>query len=357
LGRRELKRSTLYSTPSGERRASSVIELIAPLLVSTLTSKMLLDWWVNVARRLGFVGRDMNKPGEVYVVEAGGIWVILATTFGVMTFIAIERYTEARLDVIPLLAITMTLLLAGLLGFFDDVLGWKRGITPLKRVLLTIPVALPLVVVKAGTSVVELPFIGLVELGLLYPLLVVPVGVVGAANAFNMIAGYNGLESTQAALLLAFALILAVLTGRWDAIYVIAPALGSILVFLALYNRYPAKCFPGNSFTYGVGAFYASLAIYWNFEKYALMSYSLYFLELLLFIRGLVDGVYKENFGRVLPDGSLAPPYAKSYSVTHLAIKAVTRIKGRCREVDVVAFIATLQALVSLIALLAALAR
>ncbi|MEM4718003.1 MAG: glycosyl transferase family 4, partial [Desulfurococcaceae archaeon] len=260
-------------------------------------------------------------------------------------------YTDRRLDTIPLLSISMTLLLAGLLGFFDDVLGWKKGISPAKRVLLTMPLSLPLVVVKAGTSIIELPIIGLLDLGVLYPLLVVPIGVIGASNAFNMIAGYNGLEATQALIILTFSSILAYIRSQYDAVAIILPIAVSILVFYSLYNKYPARAFPGNSFTYGIGALYASLAIYWNFEKYAVMTFTLYFIELALFIRGLINKVYKENFGKVQSDGSLLPPYDKSYSVTHIAIKIVNKIKGKCYEQDVVRVIALLQSLICLVSL------
>jgi len=86
------------------------------------------------------------------------------------------------------------------------------------------------------------------------------------------------------------------------------------------------------------------------------LSFTLYFLELLLFIRGLLHGVYKENFARVDSSGNLIPPYEKSYSVTHLAIKAVRVIKGVCREVDVVLFIVTMQLIICVVSLLVILA-
>jgi len=329
-----------------------MLDLIVPLVVSSIIVKLFMDWWINTAPKLGFKGRDMNKPGEVYAVEASGVWVILSIVFGIMSYIAIERYGDARTDVIPILSITSTLLLAGLLGFFDDILGWKKGISPLKRVVFTIPVSLPLVVVKAGSSTIELPFIGVLDLGLIYPLVIIPIGVLGAANGFNMIAGYNGLEASQSIILFLYMSILSYLTGRFDAIYITVPTIAAITVFLLLYNKYPAKAFPGNSFTYGIGALYATIAIYWNLEKYAVLSFTLYFIELLLFLRGLKNGVYKENFGIPQEDGSLKPPYDKSYSLTHIAIRVVTRIKGKCYEKDVVLFIALFQTLVCSISLL-----
>lgn len=323
-----------------------IIELLLPAFISAVSSKVLLDWWLKTAPKLGLIGRDMNKPGEHYAVEASGIWIILSSIFGILTYIALETYTDMRSDLIPTMSITITILLAGLLGFFDDILGWKKGISPVKRVLFTIPISIPLVVVKAGSSNIELPFLGLIDLGLIYPLFIVPIGVLGASNAFNMIAGYNGLESLQGLILLGLSLPLLFFTSRFIAIYVVTPVMIAITVFYFLYNKYPAKAFPGNSFTYGIGAFYASLAIYWNFEKYAILSFTLYFIELTLFIRGLLNNVYKENFGSVQPDGSLLPPYEKAYSLTHLAIKIVRKLKGRCYENDVVKTIALLQFLV-----------
>lgn len=329
-----------------------MIEYILPSVFSALTAWILLSWWVKIGYKLGFIGRDMNKPGEHYAVEGSGIWIVLSSVFGILLYIAMETYSDRRSDVIPLLAVTLTLLLAGLLGLFDDLLGWKKGISPLKRVLLTVPLALPLMVVKAGTSIIEIPFMGVLDLGLIYPLLIVPAGVVGASNAFNMIAGYNGLESLQALILLLFTSILAYTRGAWDLVAITLPAIGPILLFYLLYNRYPARAFPGNSFTYGVGALYASLAIYWNFEKYALLTFTLYFVELALFIRGLLNGVYKENFGKPQPDGSLVEPYDKIYSLTHFAIRVTRRLRGKCRETDVVAVVSTLQLIICIISLL-----
>jgi UDP-N-acetylglucosamine--dolichyl-phosphate N-acetylglucosaminephosphotransferase len=329
-----------------------VIKLVVPAAASTASAKVMLDWWLGVAARLGFVGRDMNKPGHPPVAEAGGVWVVLSSVFGILTYIALDTYLSPGSNSIALLTVSTVLLLAGLIGFLDDMLGWKKGISPLKRVLLTLPISLPLVSVEAGSSRVELPLLGVLDLGLAYPLLVVPVGVLGASNGFNMIAGYNGLEALQAAVLLSFASLLMLIRGQLDAFSTILLVLAPVLLFYFSYNKYPAKMFPGNSFTYGMGALYASLAIYWNFEKYAVASFALYLVELALFIRGLLNGVYKENFGRVLSDGSLEPPYDKSYSLTHVAIKVVKRLRGRCREVDVVYFIVLLQFVVSATSLL-----
>ncbi|WP_048078554.1 MraY family glycosyltransferase [Desulfurococcus mucosus] len=324
---------------------------LVPVAVSAATAWLLLDWWVDAGWRLGLKGRDMNKPGEHYAVEAGGVWVLLGAAFGILSYVALDTYLSSDKGSVEYFAVSQVLVLAGLLGLMDDILGWKKGLSQVKRVLLTLPISFPLVVVKAGYTSVELPLIGVLDLGPLYPLLVVPVGVMGASNAFNMIAGYNGLEALQALIITGFTLLFALKKGIVDVIPLLLVMAAAILVFLR-YNWCPARVFPGNTFTYGFGAFYASIVIYGNFEKFGLALFTPYFIELALFIRGLLNGVYKENFSKPTPEGCLKPPYSKHYSLTHLAITVVEKLKGCAGERSVVAFITLIEAAAATVALI-----
>ncbi|MEM1619451.1 MAG: hypothetical protein QXU97_00600 [Fervidicoccaceae archaeon] len=325
--------------------------LVTSASVSFSVTLLCLRWWVEAARRVKLVGRDMNKLEPREVPEAGGVWVAIGLSFGVLTLIAMRRYLEGSSDSESYMALALLLLLAGFLGFLDDILGWKRGLRAWQRVAFTAPLAIPLVVIKAGTSVIDLPLAGPTDLGLLYPLAAVPLGVVGASNAFNMIAGYNGLEAGMGLLLCVFLAAFSLVKGLELPLVGSILAASSLAAFL-LYNRYPARVFPGNSLTYGFGAYYASLVILGNLEKFGLALFSLYFVELALFLRGLANGVYKENFGIPRPDGSLDPPYDKIYSLTHAALVALRRLRGRATERGVVAFILSLQAVVGALALL-----
>ncbi len=316
-------------------------------MVAFITSVTTTRTWIRVAYVRGLIGKDMNKPGSPPVAEAGGVWPMIAGSFGVMTLIALYRYlANTYYHIAETFALVALLLLSALLGFLDDLLGWKKGLPQWQRIIFMAPVSLPLVVIKAGVSRIALPFLGVVNLGLLYPLVAVPVGILGAANAFNMIAGYNGLEATMAILL---SISLAVFSALKNLYLVTAlstiMALG-ILGFL-VYNWYPAKVFPGNTFTYGFGAYYAALVILGNMEKAGIAFFTLYFIEFALFIRGLLNGVYKENFAKILPDGTLAEPYDKIYSLTHLAIRVQRKLRGKATEPGVVAFIALLQCIIS----------
>jgi len=324
--------------------------IVVPAAVAFFVSYVGTSTWIEVARRAGYVSRDMNKPGEVYAVSIGGIWAVMGMVFGLLAATALRVYSEGfdvSGDIVDdYFALSMLTTLAGFIGFVDDVLGWKRGLKPIYRVVLTVPIALPLMVIKAGSPIITLPLVGAVNIGYLYPLLLVPVGVMGASNAFNMIAGYNGLEALMATTLSAFMALLGLFRGVDFLVTASTVGVASMLAFLR-FNWFPAKAFPGNCLTYAYGAYYAGLAIIGNAEKFAIMQFALYFFELLLFLRGLAVGVYKENFGRVNTDGSLDEPYNKIFSLTHLAIRIAKKVRGRAYEPDVVAVVTSMQMLIS----------
>ena len=326
------------------------------LLLSFAIVLLLEPAWIRVARERGLVGRDMNKPGRVMVAEAGGVWAIIAASFGLLFYEAWHVYLEGgAYRPVEVYALVSLLLLSAFLGFTDDILGWKKGLPRWVRVVFMAPVALPLVVIKAGRSIIELPLVGTVDLGLLYPLVAVPVGVLGAANAFNMLAGYNGLEAGMGLLLMVFTAAYAYmkhvkLVG--DAALIMAAA---VLGFLR-YNWYPAKVFPGNAFTYSLGAYYAGLLVLGNMEKFGLLLFLLYYIKALLYFRGVLHGVWRsgvEDFGVPREDGSLDAPLEGAYSLQHLVIRLLKRTRGRATEPAVVLTILAMQALVG-VALLAA---
>jgi len=50
-------------------------------------------------------------------------------------------------------------------------------------------------VISAGETTMAIPLIGKVHFGIFYPLLLIPIGMAGASNAINLLAGFNGLEA------------------------------------------------------------------------------------------------------------------------------------------------------------------
>lgn len=311
----------------------------------------LTKWWINVAKKNKLEGKDMNKFKKPLVPEAGGIAVVVSITLTLMLYVFFKTFVLSSMThLIEILTLTITLLLACLIGFVDDVLGWKKGIAGWIKILMTIPIAIPLMVINAGHSTMTVPFFGAVDFGLFYPLVIVLVGVVGATNGYNLLAGYNGLEAGLGVVIFAALGIITLITGQLWLALIAGIIIAALLGFL-IFNKFPSKVFPGDSLTYSLGTLIACFAIMGNIEK----------LALILFIPFIVEGILKarskfkaENFGLPQKDNSLEAPYKQTYSLTHVALKLLKKIKPshKVYETDVVWFLAIIEIILAVIVIL-----
>ena len=177
--------------------------LLLPIIVAFLVTLFLLPSWIKRAHNANLVGKDMNKPNEVKVAEAGGVTVIAGFVIGALCYIAIKTFYLRQGDnVTEMLALLSVILLVSFIGIIDDLLGWKIGLSRRIRIFLVLFAAIPLIVIDAGSSRISFPFFAGIDLGYIYPLIIIPLGVVGASTTFNFLAGYNGLEARQGILLL-----------------------------------------------------------------------------------------------------------------------------------------------------------
>jgi UDP-N-acetylglucosamine--dolichyl-phosphate N-acetylglucosaminephosphotransferase len=318
-----------------------------------------LPLWIRRRHDHGLVGKDMHKPGKPLVAEQGGVIVTLGVVAGILTFVALEVFVRQRSDNLVLIfAMLTSFLLASFIGFVDGVLGWRLGLRQLHKLLISFIIPLPLMAVSAGTHHMTFPFFGRVELGLLYPLIVIPIGVVGAANGFNMLAGYNGLEAGLGAVILGTLSLIAWQQGA------VVPALLGLIVAAALlaflfYNRHPASVFPGDSLTYATGTAIAGIAILANIEFFALIMFIPYFVEFILKARTKFTpgrDFRWASIARLLPDGTLAVP-GKWCTLPHVAIAAIRGARGRATETQTVLAIIGIELLFAIGAIITLLAR
>ena len=310
---------------------------------------LLTPKWIRKARDMGFVGKDMNKKDKPLVPEAGGVTVIVGTVIGILMYIFLTRFYFSSGDaLIEIFAVITTILLAGFIGFIDDILGWKVGMKQRTKILSTIPIAIPLAVVNAGHSTMIFPIIGLVDFGMLFPLILVPIGIIGATNGYNMLAGYNGIETGMGIIMLFTLGLISWLSGYGWVSMLSVIMMSALLAFL-WYNRVPARVFPGDSLTYSIGAAIACIAILGNMERVAIILFIPYFFDALMFIRfRFIDKAENvEAFGKVNADGSLELPHKKIYDFTHLAIKILKVFKKRVYEKDVVLFVLAVEILLA----------
>ncbi len=325
--------------------------LFIAVFVSFILTLIILPKWIKKCGGIGLLWEDMNKFSyEKKVAASGGLIVVMSFVLGILVFVAIQTFiiggNGANLKIFALLNV---ILILGIVGLVDDLLGWKQGgLSSRLRIFLAFIASIPLVVINAGTHEVGIPFLGSVNLGIIYPLLIIPIGIAGATTTYNFLAGFNGLEAGQGIIILSFLSFIAYLTkNSWLALIGVCMVV-SLLVFY-FYNKYPAKVFPGDILTYSVGALIASMAILGNFEKIAVFIFIPYILETFLKVRGKLK---KQSFGIPQEDGSLKMPYKKIYGLTHLSIFILQKFKKKVYEKDVVYFIFAFQIIICLLALI-----
>lgn len=300
-----------------------IISLIASFLTTLFVTPILMKFFL----RAGIVAIDRHKKDKPILPSAGGVCVAVGILSGLLVYIGSTTFLFGmQQEVLYLLTVISSILIVTLVGLFDDlnvsskkviVKGEKEirvGLPQWAKPLLTLAGAVPLMAISAGETTVGLPFVGIVDLGIIYPLLLIPIGFVGASNAINMLGGFNGAEAGMGIVYLLTLGIFSLVTGNSMAILFLISVL-ALLGFI-VYNWYPAKILPGDSLTYLLGAIIASGVIIGNMEKLGVILLIPFVIELFLKLRSRLKA---SSLGRLRPDGRIDPPYGnKIYSLTHV---------------------------------------
>jgi len=289
--------------------------------------------WITRAKQADLAGKDIHKKDQRKVAEMGGIVVLLGFLVGVMGFIALRVFIlDANTNIAFILATLTAVLIAGIVGIMDDILGWKIGLRQWQKPLLTVLAAAPIMAVNGGTRIMDLPFIGSIDLGIIYPLFIIPIIIAVTSNGFNMLAGYNGLEAGQGILILSTLGFFAYNTGQsWIAVLAICMVMA--LAAFWVFNTYPARIFPGDTLTYSVGALIGVVAVFANLEKILFILFIPYIIEFLLKLRGKFR---KESFANIQEDGTLRPRHTKIYGLENLMVLILNKLKIKTTERKVV---------------------
>ncbi|MBR9677724.1 MAG: hypothetical protein GOU97_00285 [Nanoarchaeota archaeon] len=316
--------------------------LLLSLLIALLCSLILTRASISYLRTIGLENSDVHKPaGSAKVVE-GGLGAVWAFFAGIMIYVGLITFQEGG-QVLSIFAPVCTIIMVSWIGFIDDIKKikkWKGGLKQWQKPLLTLLAVIPLMAVRAGSTSMSIPFIGIVDFGLLYTFILIPIGVVGASNAINMLEGFNGLQG-MGVIVLVFQGVYAYWHGQTLAAAIAFCFAAALLGFLK-FNWRPAKIFPGDTLTYAVGAAIASVAIVGNIEKFSIYLLAPWILEFFLKLRTRFKA---ECFGKLQKDGTLKAP-EKVGSLTHLVMRS-----GRWTEKQVTIILIFIELLVGLIAL------
>ncbi|TFH15398.1 hypothetical protein E4H04_08440 [Candidatus Bathyarchaeota archaeon] len=306
------------------------ISIVGAISLSFVTTYLIVPYFNQFMHSIGIVGSDIMKKEKKPVADMGGPGVITGFLFGVFFFISLEIFIPPGLNgLVYILASLCTVLIITLIGVFDNLTALekqregegefeqykKMGIPRWLYFFIPIPAAVPLMAVNAGVSNMALPFIGRVEFGLIYPLILVPLAILCCSNATNFLAGFNGLEVGMGFVLHLSVGIYAYQKGQFNAAMIALTFAFALLAFLR-YNWYPASVFPGD-LNYTIGAVFACVAVIGNMEKFAILCFMPYVIEAFLKAASKFEA---ESYGILQPDGTVKPRESKIRGLTHLVM-------------------------------------
>jgi UDP-N-acetylglucosamine--dolichyl-phosphate N-acetylglucosaminephosphotransferase len=302
-------------------------------LVATFLSTMVL---IRLCARAGIVGRDVNKPGQPEIPEMGGLAIVAGFCAGILFALGMMSFLHLfpQVNMLLLLAVIATVLMLTLIGVVDDLLDMRQWV----KALLPLLAAVPLMAVRAGHSTVWIPFVGRINFWIYYPLVLVPLGVTGAANAVNMLAGFNGLEVGMGIVAMGSLSVIAWQTGQATALLLLLCGLGALLGML-YFNWYPARIFIGDVGTLSIGAILASACIIGNFEVAGVIVIVPYAVDFLF--KAAHGFPSKGWWGDLGEDGKLRCPTRRPVSLP----QAILKVTGGLRERSLVLILIGFEAL------------
>jgi UDP-N-acetylglucosamine--dolichyl-phosphate N-acetylglucosaminephosphotransferase len=328
--------------------------VLVSALIALVVTYFATQYAIRYFRFVKLVTTDVHKKGKPLVPHSAGIPVMVGLVGGILVYIFLNVFLFGNQAILAnMFAAITSILIIALVGFLDDlnatqvkVRGFvegKRGLKRWQKPLLTLFAAVPLMAIMAGTSQVYLPLVGGVDLGILYPLLFVPLAVVIASNAINMLGGFNGLEAGMG-LVYTFSLGLFAFTRGNELAAVIFFTAFAALLGLARFNFPPAKILSGDSLTYVLGAIIAVGAIIGNMERAVILTMIPFIIQAGMKFYSLKKlGRFASDLGVLERDGTISSKYGKKvYSWTHLFTKS-----GRFTEIQIVAMMMAIQAVFS----------
>ncbi len=280
----------------------------------------LLSYFVAkyLSRRMkdaGITGKDVHKKDMPEVAEMGGLSVF----FSLFPILGLSILFSDPPD-IRVAASIVTLILVGLVGIYDDLRGLNHRLKPTLVVLASIPVIYSLI----GRTSVDIPIAGKLSVGLLYPLVAVPLAVTTSSNFTNILAGLNGLETGIGFLGTATVSLCALLKGE-SSIALLGFGVSSAFLGLMLLNWYPASIFPGDTGTLLSGASIAVIGLTAGVEFAAIVVSIPAAIDFSLKMQNRNPFKQRSSFGdtKIMEVGTLSPPPYPSLSHAFMVVSPI----------------------------------
>jgi len=293
-------------------------------------------------KKAGIVGKNMNSEKQEEIAEMGGLVIAAGFGAGIAFAIFLRTFFDLFLSVslTSILAVLSTVLIVVIIGVFDDLISMQQWI----KAIMPVFAALPLMALKEGYSMMRIPFVGLIDFGIFYSLVLVPLGITGAANAVNMLAGFNGLEVGMGIVAVGTLAVIAYLNGITTSLVILMAVLGALVAAL-YYNWYPAKILVGDVGTLTIGAVIASAVIVGNYETAGVILMIPYMVDFLIKAK---NGFPGKNWWGIYREGKLYCPDEGAIGLAQLIMKMC----GGISEKNLVLVLMGIEAVFGVIAIL-----
>lgn len=273
--------------------------IAAAFVITALSGK----FFIPFLRKLKF-GQTILEDGPVWhkakqgTPTMGGMMfilgIVLAVMLGAMTM-NINGSTSGSLNQLYLIAGVIMAVAFGALGFADDyvkvVKKQNLGLTAKQKMAGQLLIAMIYLAVLyfggASSTILQLPFLGQLDIGLLYYPFAIFV-IVGTVNAVNLTDGVDGLCSSVTFVAAIGMMIVSTILGASEMNMLAGALAGGCLGFLC-WNFHPAKVFMGDTGSLFLGGMLCALAFGVRFPVLLLFVGIIYIVETLSVILQVIS--------------------------------------------------------------------
>lgn len=233
--------------------------LIIVFVIGFLATYLILPAIIKFMKKKRYIGIDIHKNAQPEIAESGGLSIIIGFTVSSI-FLIIFFNTFYK----EILIFLLTVLLAGIIGYIDD----RKKLRSRYKIVLSIfsggIIFFANLFGFISISSPTIPFLDRTRLTIIYPFLI-PVIVAVFVNSVNMLEGYNGEGSGTCLIASFFLFICGLIWDSAEAVIFTVPVIAVLIPFF-IYNKYPAKVFPGDVGTLSIGAMIACIMLFGSLE-------------------------------------------------------------------------------------------
>ena len=242
--------------------ALEIIYLIIVFVIGFSSTYFIIPYLIKFMKKKGYIGYDIHKNARPAVAESGGLSMVLGVSIA-----SIFLMFFFPIIINEIIIFILTVISAGIIGFIDDRLRlrsrYKIVLTLFAGSIIFIGNYFQFIQIKSPT----IPFLGSLRISILYPF-AVPLILTVFANTVNMLEGYNGEGSGTCLIATCFLLVCGIIWNSAEAVIFAVPVIAVIIPFF-LFNKFPAKIFPGDVGTLSMGTMIACIMLFGSLEAAA----------------------------------------------------------------------------------------